>query len=136
MSEATRDQAQRSNGKAETSHHPETDPSRKDKNYYGIPPIKQAHWTWQIPIYFWIGGIGAGVQLFSTVAQILGHKDEALTRASRYTVLATMIAEPGALDLGPRPARALLQHAARPQAPLADVHPELVGLRLRQPRAV
>jgi formate-dependent nitrite reductase membrane component NrfD len=106
MSETTRDQVQQSNGKVETSHHPETDPERKDKNYYGIPPIKHAHWTWQIPVYFWIGGIGAGVHLFSTIAQILGHKDEALVRTSRYTVLGTMILSPVLLiwDLG-RPER-------------------------------
>ena len=92
--------------RAETSHHPETDPQRKDKNYYGIPPIKHAHWTWQIPIYFWVGGIGAGVQLFSTLAHLLGHEDEALTRTSRYTVLITMILSPVLLiwDLG-RPER-------------------------------
>jgi formate-dependent nitrite reductase membrane component NrfD len=106
VNEATGDQVQQSNGKVETSHHPETDPRKKDKNYYGIPPIKHAHWTWQIPLYFWIGGIGAGVHLFSTVAQILGHKDEALTRASRYTVLFTMMLSPVLLiwDLG-RPER-------------------------------
>ncbi len=106
MGETTRDQVQQSNGKAETSHHPETDSERKDKNYYGIPPIKRAHWTWQIPIYFWLGGIGAGTQLFATVAQLLGHKDEALTRVSRYTVLFTMLASPVLLiwDLG-RPER-------------------------------
>ncbi len=106
MSEGTRDQAQQSNGKAETSHHPKTDPKRDDKNYYGIPPIKRAHWTWQIPIYFWLGGIGAGTQLFATVAQLLGHRDEALTRVSRYTVLFTMLVSPVLLiwDLG-RPER-------------------------------
>src|SRR4028119_1354554 len=106
MSEATRESVQRSNGKVETSHHPETDPKRKDKHYYGIPPIKHAHWTWQIPVYFWIGGIGAGTQLFSTVAQLLGHEDAALKRASRYTVLVTMILSPIFLiwDLG-RPER-------------------------------
>jgi formate-dependent nitrite reductase membrane component NrfD len=106
VSETTQDRVQQSNGKVETSHHPETDPRRKDKNYYGIPPIKHAHWTWQIPVYFWIGGIGAGVHLFSTIAQILGHKDEALTRTSRYTVLGTMILSPILLiwDLG-RPER-------------------------------
>ena len=106
MSEATREGAQQSNGKVETSHHPETDPKRKDKNYYGIPPIKRAHWTWQVPLYFWIGGIGAGTQLFATVAQLLGHKDEALTRVSRYTVLVTMLLSPVLLiwDLG-RPER-------------------------------
>jgi len=106
MSEATRDQVQRSNGKAETSHHSETDPKRGDKNYYGIPPIKRAHWTWQVPIYFWLGGIGAGTQLLATVAQLLGHEDEALKRVSRYTVLATMVLSPVLLiwDLG-RPER-------------------------------
>jgi formate-dependent nitrite reductase membrane component NrfD len=106
VSDTTQERVQRSNGNVETSHHPETDPKRGDKNYYGIPPIKHAHWTWQIPVYFWIGGIGAGVHLFSTVAQILGHNDAALTRASRYTVLGTMILSPILLiwDLG-RPER-------------------------------
>src|SRR5215210_271217 len=106
MSETTRDQ--QSNGKVQTSHHPETDPRREDKNYYRIPPIKHAHWTWQIPVYFWIGGIGAGVHLFSTIAQIFGHRDEALTRTSHYTVLGTMILSPILLiwDLG-RPERFL-----------------------------
>jgi formate-dependent nitrite reductase membrane component NrfD len=106
VGDTTRDGDQQSNGKVETSHHPETDPRREDKNYYGIPPIKHAHWTWQIPVYFWIGGIGAGVHLFSTMAQILGHRDAALTRTSRYTVLATMLISPVLLiwDLG-RPER-------------------------------
>ncbi|MDQ3430429.1 MAG: polysulfide reductase NrfD [Actinomycetota bacterium] len=111
MSDTTRQDLTQSNGhvgngRPETSHHPETDPKRKDKNYYGIPPIKHAHWTWQIPVYFWIGGIGAGTHLFSTVAQLLGHEDAALKRASRYTVLVTMILSPIMLiwDLG-RPER-------------------------------
>jgi formate-dependent nitrite reductase membrane component NrfD len=106
VSETTQDRVRQSNGKVETSHHPEADSRRSDKNYYGIPPIKHAHWTWQIPVYFWIGGIGAGIHLFSTIAQILGHKDEALTRTSRYTVLFTMILSPILLiwDLG-RPER-------------------------------
>src|ERR687890_1474506 len=106
MSETPQDRAEQGNGKVETTHHPEADSRRGDKNYYGIPPIKRAHWTWQIPIYFWLGGIGAGTQLFATVAQLLGHEDEALTRASRYTVLVTMLLSPVLLiwDLG-RPER-------------------------------
>ena len=106
MTDVSQESRQQQNGKLETSHHPETDPQRQDKNYYGIPPIKKAHWTWQIPIYFWIGGIAAGVQLFSTLANILGHKDAALTRISRYTAFVTMILSPILLiwDLG-RPER-------------------------------
>lgn len=102
MSETT----QQSNGQVETSHHPETDPQRKDKNYYGIPPIKQAHWTWQIWLYFWIGGIGAGAHLASVMGLILGWKDKAFFRASRYTVLIALILSPILLiwDLG-RPER-------------------------------
>jgi formate-dependent nitrite reductase membrane component NrfD len=106
VSETPQDRAEQNNRKVETTHHPEADSRRGDKNYYGIPPIKRAHWTWQIPIYFWLGGIGAGTQLFATVAQLLGHEDEALKRASRYTVLATMLLSPVLLiwDLG-RPER-------------------------------
>jgi formate-dependent nitrite reductase membrane component NrfD len=110
MSDVTQEEMAGRNGDGpppvETSHHPETDPKRPDRDYYGIPPIKHAHWTWQIPIYFWIGGLGAGAHLFSTVAQLLGHRDPALVRASRYTVLATMILSPILLiwDLG-RPER-------------------------------
>jgi formate-dependent nitrite reductase membrane component NrfD len=106
MTDVGQETTQQQNGKVETSHHPEADSRRGDKNYYGIPPIKHAHWTWQIPVYFWIGGIGAGVHLFSTVAQLLGHEDRALVRTSRYTVLLTMILSPVLLiwDLG-RPER-------------------------------
>jgi formate-dependent nitrite reductase membrane component NrfD len=111
MADATQETLQDRNGHVEdggpeTSHHPKTDPKRDDKGYYGIPPIKAAHWTWQIPFYFWIGGIAAGVQLFSTLANVLGHKDEVLTRISRYTALVTMILSPILLiwDLG-RPER-------------------------------
>src|ERR671932_1198020 len=109
MADVTQEPRQARDGQVErreTSHHPEADPRRDDKNYYGIPPIKRAHWTWQIPVYFWLGGIGAGTQLFATVAQLLGHEDEALKRVGRYTVLATMVLSPVLLiwDLG-RPER-------------------------------
>src|SRR5215203_2748409 len=106
MTDVSQETPQQPNGKVETSHHPEADSRREDKGYYGIPPIKHAHWTWQIPIYFWIGGIGAGVHLFSTIAELLGHEDRALIRSSRYIVLLTMILSPVLLiwDLG-RPER-------------------------------
>jgi formate-dependent nitrite reductase membrane component NrfD len=106
MTDVARGSRQQYNGKVETSHHPKTDPQRGDKSYYGIPPIKKAHWTWQIPIYFWLGGLTAGVQLFMTLANVLGHKDEALSRIGRYTALVAMILSPILLiwDLG-RPER-------------------------------
>ena len=104
--ESLKDRDGHVSGGVETSHHPKTDPQRDDKGYYGIPPIKKAHWTWEIFVYFWIGGIGAGAHLASVVGQLLGWKDKAFFRASRYTVLLTMILSPILLisDLG-RPER-------------------------------
>jgi formate-dependent nitrite reductase membrane component NrfD len=97
---------QEGDGRVETSHHPRTDPEREGRDYYGIPPIKEHTWTWEVPVYFWLGGIGAGSHLISTLAQLLGWRDEAFFRASRYTTLVTMILSPVLLimDLG-RPER-------------------------------
>src|SRR5919112_1570478 len=97
---------QEGDGRVETSHHPRTDPEREGLDYYGIPPIKEHTWTWEVPVYFWLGGIGAGSHLISTLAQLLGWRDEAFFRATRYTTLVTMILSPVLLimDLG-RPER-------------------------------
>lgn len=98
------------NGHDETSHHTKEDEKRqkKESGYYGIPPIKKPHWTWQVPLYLWLGGIGAGSHLISTVARLSNHDDRALMSASRYTTLVTMILSPILLiwDLG-RPERFL-----------------------------
>jgi formate-dependent nitrite reductase membrane component NrfD len=105
MTDVGQETPQTRNGRVETSHHPRADPEREN-DYYGIPPIKEHTWTWEVPVYFWLGGIGAGSQLISTVAQLLGWKDKAFFRATRYTVLVTMILSPILLimDLG-RPER-------------------------------
>jgi formate-dependent nitrite reductase membrane component NrfD len=108
MTDVGQETPQTGNGRVETSHHPRTDPEREGRDYYGIPPVKEHTWTWEVPVYFWLGGIGAGSQLISTVAQLLGWKDRAFFRATRYTVLLTMILSPILLimDLG-RPERFL-----------------------------
>ncbi|MDQ3864406.1 MAG: polysulfide reductase NrfD [Actinomycetota bacterium] len=94
------------NGRVGTSHHPRTDPGREERDYYGIAPIKEHTWTWEVPLYFWLGGIGAGAHIVCTIARILGSEDRAFLRASRYTTLLTMILSPVLLimDLG-RPER-------------------------------
>ncbi len=107
MTDVTQEESrQQQNGRVETSHHPETDPQRRDRHYYGIPPIKKAHWTWEIFVYFWVAGIGAGAHLASVIGQHSGWNDKAFFRASRYTVLVSMILSPLLLisDLG-RPER-------------------------------
>src|ERR671912_2143560 len=88
------------------SHHPRTDPEREGRDYYGIPPIKEHTWTWEVPVYFWLGGIGAGAHVTGAIARALGNDDRAFLRASRYITLLTMILSPLLLimDLG-RPER-------------------------------
>lgn len=108
MTDVTRETPQQRNGRPETSHHPGNDPERKDEGYYGIPPIKEHTWTWEIPVYFWLGGIGAGAHVVSAIARALGNDDRAFLRTSRYLTLVTMILSPILLimDLG-RPERFL-----------------------------
>ena len=108
MTDATQRTPQAENGRVETSHHPRTDPERETHDYYGIPPIKEHTWTWEVPVYFWLGGIGAGAHVVTTIARLLGHDDRAFLRAGRYTTLVAMILSPILLimDLG-RPERFL-----------------------------
>jgi formate-dependent nitrite reductase membrane component NrfD len=104
MTDATRETPQTGNGRVETSRHPRTD--REGSDYYGIPPIKEHTWTWEVPVYFWLGGIGTGAHVASAIARTLGHTDRAFLRTARYTTLLTMILSPILLimDLG-RPER-------------------------------
>ncbi len=106
MAEATQETPQQRNGHVETSHHPRTDSQRQDQGYYGIPPVKEHTWTWEIPVYFWLGGIGSGAHVVNTIARLMGHDDKALIRAGRYTTLICMLLSPFLLisDLG-RPER-------------------------------
>ena len=106
MTDATRETAPSGDGRVETSHHPRADPEREGSDYYGIPPIKEHTWTWEVPVYFWLGGIGAGAHVASTIARVLGHTDRAFLRTARYTTLIAMILSPILLimDLG-RPER-------------------------------
>ena len=75
--------------------------------YYNLPLIKKAHWGWEIYLYFYLGGIGGGSYLVSTLADLLGIKRAVeLIRAGRYLSLVCIILSPILLikDLG-RPMR-------------------------------
>src|SRR5258708_9386427 len=75
--------------------------------YYNVPLIKKATWSWEIMLYFFLGGLAGGSCLVSTLADLLGSvKDAALIRAGRFIALICMIISPILLikDLG-RPGR-------------------------------
>jgi hypothetical protein len=79
--------------------------SRMD-SYYGRPIIKEPVWTWEIPAYFFTGGIAGASSLLSLIARAGGN--HRLARATLLIGVAGDIVSPALLvsDLG-RPERFL-----------------------------
>jgi formate-dependent nitrite reductase membrane component NrfD len=68
------------------------------------PVMKPPVWTWEVPLYFWIGGIAAGSSFVALACDLAGD-DESATVA-RKVALAALVPSPALLilDLG-RPER-------------------------------
>jgi hypothetical protein len=77
------------------------------QSYYGLPVLKEPVWTWEIPLYFFLGGI-AGVSSCIAFSAELFHGDPAVIRISLWMALTGAALCPVLLiaDLG-RPARFL-----------------------------
>jgi hypothetical protein len=73
-------------------------------SYYGRPILKEPVWTWEIPLYFFFGGMAGAAAPFALVSELRG--DEALARRAWLVALAGVAASPPLLiaDLG-RPER-------------------------------
>ena len=77
--------------------------------YYDLPLLKQPHWKWQVPLYFFFSGLAGTAYLFATIAEWLGDEDDApVVSTGRYLALAGVLASLPLLigDLG-RPERFL-----------------------------
>jgi Polysulphide reductase, NrfD len=76
------------------------------ESYYGRPVVKEPVWKWQIPAYFFFGGLGGASGTLSGLAKLAG--EEPLAKASAYIGAAADAASPALLiaDLG-RPERFL-----------------------------
>lgn len=75
--------------------------------YYNQPVIRSGHWTWQIILYFWVGGIAGASYVIGVVANLFGSKEDAeLGRWGRYVALIGALISPILLiwDLG-KPSR-------------------------------
>jgi hypothetical protein len=81
--------------------------SRTQQSYYGLPVLKKPLWTWEVPLYFFIGGI-AGVSACIAFAAQLFRGDPMLIRSALWMGLIGAFICPALLiaDLG-RPARFL-----------------------------
>jgi hypothetical protein len=82
------------------------------------PFIKPPVWTWEVPLYFWFGGIAAGSSFVALAADLAG--DEHTAVISRRGALATVLPAPPLLimDLG-RPERFLnMLRIFKPRSPM------------------
>jgi hypothetical protein len=68
------------------------------------PVIKPPVWTWEVPLYFWLGGIASGSSFVALACDLAG--DEASARKARKVAVAALVPCPPLLisDLG-RPER-------------------------------
>src|SRR3954452_16702326 len=48
-------------------------PREKPTSYYGKPVIKQPVWTWEIPTYFFTGGLGGASATFALAGELTGN---------------------------------------------------------------
>ena len=54
--------------------------------YYGLPALKAPPWTWQVPLYFFIGGISGMSGCIAFIAQLF-RNEAGLIRVSLWTAL-------------------------------------------------
>lgn len=90
--------------------------------YYDLPVVKRPVWTWEVPVYFWLGGIAGGAFAAAAAADLFG--DEADRRAAGrafYVAAAAAVACPPLLiaDLG-KPER--FHHMLRIFKPLSPMN--------------
>jgi hypothetical protein len=73
-------------------------------SYYGQPVIKEPIWTWEIPCYFFAGGLAGASATMAYLAEVRGERD--LARRTWATALVAVTASPVLLtmDLG-KPSR-------------------------------
>jgi Polysulphide reductase, NrfD len=91
-----------------------------EKGYYGIPLLKEAPWSWEIPSYFFVGGASGAAAVIGAIADYTGE-DRKLVRHARWIAAAGAVISPALLiaDLG-RPERFLaMLRVFKPQSPMS-----------------
>ena len=90
------------------------------ESYYGLPVLKAPVWTWEIPLYFFVGGIAGMSACLALVAQLFGN-EVSLVRSALWVALIGAAICPMFLiaDLG-RPERFLaMLRVAKIQSPMS-----------------
>ncbi len=83
------------------------------------PVIKAPVWTWEVPVYFWLGGIASGASFAGLGCDLVGDRRSA--RVARLVALGALAPSPALLvmDLG-RPARFYkMLRVFKPRSPMS-----------------
>ena len=83
------------------------------------PVMKAPVWTWEVPLYFWFGGMAAGASFVALACDLAG--DERSARVARTVAVAALLPSPPLLvmDLG-RPERfANMLRIFKPRSPMS-----------------
>ncbi len=91
-----------------------------ETGYYGIPLLKQPSWTWEIPLYFFVGGAAGAAAVVGSIAHYAGGNRK-IVRDARWIAAAGSVISPALLisDLG-RPARFLnMLRVFKPQSAMS-----------------
>jgi hypothetical protein len=105
------------------SRHPQAAPfprANAENGYYQVPLLKRPPWTWEIPLYFFVGGASAAAGVIGAIADYTGA-DRKLVRHARWIAAAGSVISPALLisDLG-RPERFLnMLRVFKPQSAMS-----------------
>ena len=91
-----------------------------ETGYYGLPLLKPPSWTWEIPLYFFVGGAAGAAAVVGAIADYTGA-DRKLVRDARWIAAAGSVISPALLisDLG-RPQRFLnMIRVFKPRSPMS-----------------
>jgi Polysulphide reductase, NrfD len=88
--------------------------------YYGLPLLKQPVWTWEVPLYFAVGGAAGVAAMIGVAAQLSGADKRLVRDARRIAAIGANLSAPLLIaDLG-RPERFLnMLRVFKPQSPMS-----------------
>jgi formate-dependent nitrite reductase membrane component NrfD len=91
-----------------------------EHGYYGLPLLKPPVWTWEIPLYFFVGGAAGASAMIAVAAQLSGANETLVRDARRIAALGAIISTPLLIsDLG-RPERFLnMLRVFKPRSPMS-----------------
>lgn len=62
-----------------------------ETGYYGVPLLKEPQWSWEIPVYFFVGGAAGAASVIAQFAQMTGAKTEIVRDARTVAALGAVI---------------------------------------------